>query len=85
MKTRSIRTCFEFIIIMNVPLKAAPAMWIIYMYVDMYGPSIPVSNREITVFMIFSSECNLGFFALLSYVLARPASYNASLTLLFHG
>jgi hypothetical protein len=35
--------------------------------------------------MIFSSECNLGFFALLSYVLARPASYNASLTLLFHG
>lgn len=26
MKTRSIRTCFEFIIIMNVPLKAAPAM-----------------------------------------------------------
>lgn len=28
---------------------------------DLYGPSILVSNCKITVFMIFSSECNLGF------------------------
>ena len=38
-KTRSIRTCFKFVIIKNVPLQAAyglwpSAMWIIYKHVD---------------------------------------------------